>query len=73
MWALNKPRDEGLIAGVAVLAQTFELVEDHLLRFLALGFWTCAHIPLTFRADGAYEAKEQFVLHRFRSGDRRGC
>jgi len=51
MGALNEPREEGLIAGVAVLAQTFELVEDHLLRFLASGFWTCAHIPLTFRAD----------------------
>ena len=58
MWALNKPREEGLIARVAVLAQTFELVEDHFLRFLPSGFWICAHRPLAFRADGALETKE---------------
>jgi hypothetical protein len=70
--ASDEPRKEGLIAGMAALAQSSEFVEGRLLGFRLSGFRAGAHRFLTLRSDGALKPEYQFVPDGLRTRYR-GC
>ena len=53
--ASGEPREEGLIAGVAVLAPLLEFSEDRLLGFLSSCLRFGSHWPLPFGPDRSQE------------------